>query len=85
MDTSNANNFVMGMAKNALFDLDNFTMINVLRAVLEPIKDAGTGMDSGGCADSADLWITVGGKEYYIQIQKSIAQRAKDQRETATV
>jgi len=52
-----------------------------IREALKTICDHGTGIDTGGGMEGADLWVHVQGIEYYIQIRKSTAQILKDRAE----
>jgi hypothetical protein len=72
--TKEAENSVLGLAAQAGFDTGNIHIAHALGALLAQMKDKGTSIDSGGSQDSADLWVTVGGVEYYINIRKSNAQ-----------
>jgi hypothetical protein len=49
-----------------------------LRAYLHAIKDHGTHVDSGGGDGTGDLWVTVGGVEYFVTVRLSNNQIAKD-------
>ena len=42
-----------------------------LRGLLESIKDEGTSIDSGGGMGGVDLWVKVGGKEFYLHMSES--------------
>jgi hypothetical protein len=57
---------------------DHFEVAHLIRAAIQPLVDKGSSMDSGGGADNADLWFTVGGVEYYANIRRSNTQRARD-------
>ena len=48
---------------------------------LESMKDAGTNIDSGTDGASADLWVKIGGKEWFITIRKSKSQIVKESKE----
>lgn len=48
----------------------------IRKFLLTSVADQGTGIDSGGSDDNADLWVKVGGVEYYIHIRHSNAQIA---------
>jgi hypothetical protein len=48
-----------------------FTLATELRAFLQTVKDEGTNIDSGSGDGCADLWVTIGGIEYYISIAPS--------------
>lgn len=49
-----------------------------IRGFLDCIKDQGTEIDSGTDGISGDLWVTVQGIEYYINIRKSNNQLIKE-------
>lgn len=53
-----------------------------VRDALQTIADSGTDVDSGSGLGSVDFWFTMNGREYYIEVKPSNAQRAKDQRGT---
>ena len=55
---------------------DLLTVRDEIRDLLESIKDEGTEIDGGAGLGSADLWIKIGGKEFYLTIgeSKSTAQ-----------
>jgi hypothetical protein len=42
------------------------------------VADADTAVDKGVGLGSFDLWVTVGGREYYLEIKESLKQAAKD-------
>lgn len=46
--------------------------------LLASVADQGTGIDSGGGDGNADLWVTVQGVKYYINIRHSNTQLLKD-------
>ncbi len=48
-----------------------------LRDMLEAKKDDGTHIDTGGGDGTGDLWVTVGGIEYFVSVRLSNAQLAK--------
>lgn len=48
-----------------------------LREILQNVKDQGTSIDSGGGDGTGDLWVTVGGVEYFVSIRLSNNQLAK--------
>lgn len=49
-----------------------------IRGFLLSVKDEGTEIDSGTADGSADLWVTVQGIEYYVNIKRSNGQLAKE-------
>lgn len=49
-----------------------------IHSLLQSIKDEGSKIDTGFGMDSADLWVTVGGVEFYIQIKRSNFQKCQD-------
>lgn len=49
-----------------------------IRGFLESVKDEGSSIDSGTDGVSGDLWVTVQGIEYFINIKKSNGQLAKE-------
>ena len=49
-----------------------------LRELLRSIKDTDTHIDSGGGDGTGDLWVTVGGIEYFVSVRLSNNQIAKD-------
>lgn len=60
-----------------MFDMAKF------RNALDSIKDPGTELDSGSGLGSADFWVTMGGREYYVEIKPSNLQKAKDAKSAA--
>jgi len=52
-------------------DWDNNARVfmSEVRDLLKPLADEGTEIDSGGGDKNADLWITSGGRNYYISIE----------------
>jgi hypothetical protein len=64
----------------AHWDRSAATLASEIRDFLKNIKDEGTNIDSGGGDGSADLWVTVGGVEYFINIAKSGNQLEKEQK-----
>lgn len=59
------------------WDRKPFSLAGELRTYLKTIRDEGTHIDSGGGDGSADLWVTVQGVEYYINVRQSNANKAK--------
>jgi hypothetical protein len=57
---------------------DACTLRDELRPFLDTIRDHGSGMDSGGGAGGADLWLWVGGVEYVITIKPTGNVRASE-------
>ena len=49
-----------------------------IRAFLQSVKDVDSSIDSGTDGASGDLWVTVQGVEYFINIRKSNSQIAKE-------
>lgn len=62
----------------ANWDNKPLVLASEIRQFLKTIADEGTGIDSGGCDGCADLWVKVGGVEYYVTIRKSNNQLAKE-------
>jgi hypothetical protein len=52
-----------------------------IRNLISSMKDEGTAIDSGTDGASGDLWVTVQGVEYYINIRKLNNQIAKEEKE----
>jgi len=69
---------VRSLATELGWRTDHFEIAGLLRALLKSLIDDGTGMDSGGGADAADLWFTVCGVEYFLTVRRSNAQLLKD-------
>lgn len=59
------------------WDRKPFALATELRDFLSTVKDEGTQIDSGSGDGVADLWVTVGGIEYYISIKPSLKEAAK--------
>ena len=51
------------------WDTRPLTLAYEVKTFLQSIKDAGTEVDSGTDGKSADLWVTVSGVEYFINIK----------------
>lgn len=49
-----------------------------VRAALETVKDEGTEIDSGSGMGSVDFWVTIDGREYFVEIKPSKKQLARD-------
>jgi hypothetical protein len=79
-DQSNSDNSsrLTNLFIEAGFDTDNLSTVNLIRAALRQVVDKGTSMDTGGGADSADMWLTIGGTEYYLNLRKSNAQLQRE-------
>jgi hypothetical protein len=50
------------------WDKGPLSLAHELRQMLKGIVDEGTNIDSGGGDGMADVWATIGGREYYISI-----------------
>lgn len=50
---------------------ETFTLAKEILDFLNTIKDEGTEIDSGGGFGGSDLWVTIGGEEFIIQVKKS--------------
>ena len=79
---ANENSFVdvrNAMAvRPAAWDSGPIDLAHKLRDLLKPVTDEGTSIDSGAGAGSADLWVTVGGVEYFLTIRRSNNQLRRD-------
>jgi hypothetical protein len=51
------------------WDQRPITVAHEIREFLKTICDEGKGIDSGTGENSADLWVWIGGKEFYINIK----------------
>ena len=60
------------------WDKRQILLAEEIGAFLESVKDEGTNIDSGTDGDSGDLWLTVQGVEYWINIRKSNNQLVKE-------
>jgi len=60
------------------WDKKPLILASEMKRWLENVKDADTHVDSGGMDGEADLWVVVGGVEYYINIKKSLHQIKKE-------
>lgn len=69
---------VFDTATSAGFDMRPYSVVMELKRVLAALADHGTSMDSGTSARSADLWITIGGIEYFINVRPSNNQLIKE-------
>jgi hypothetical protein len=54
------------------------SLASEIMAFLETVKDQGTEIDTGSGMDESDLWVKVGGVEWFINVKKSNAQKAKE-------
>jgi hypothetical protein len=54
------------------WDTKPFTLATEIREFLSDICDEGTSIDSGSGDGCADLWVTMGGVEFYISIKPSL-------------
>lgn len=57
---------------------DAATTARKISDLLKSVKDKGTEIDTGTGMGGADLWITIGGVEWYITVQKSTNQLRKE-------
>lgn len=60
------------------WDRRPLTLAHEIRTFLLTIVDQGRGVDSGSDGCSADLWATVGGVEWFINVRKSNSQLLKE-------
>lgn len=81
MDSEERKNLAMQLAHGSFGDLNALSIAHELRKYLETMKDEGTEIDSGGLDGEGDLWVKIGGIEYYINIKKSGNQKAKEARQ----
>lgn len=58
----------------AAWDRSAFGLAGEIRSFLMSVKDEGTAIDSGGGDGTGDIWVTVGGIEYFVSIRKSNKQ-----------
>ena len=56
------------------WDQKPFTFMTELRQLLHTLKDEGTSIDSGCGPDYGDLWVTVGGVEFFVSARRSNKQ-----------
>lgn len=49
---------------------DAASLRDEIRELLSTVRDHGTSADTGGGMGSADLWVTVQGVEYYINVKR---------------
>lgn len=56
------------------WDKGPLSLAHEIRQFLKSVADEGTSIDSGGGDGCADLWVQIGGIEYYIAIARSKAQ-----------
>jgi hypothetical protein len=57
---------------------DALSVAHLIMAAIEPLADKGTSIDSGCGLCSSDLWIKIGGIEWYLNIRKSNNQIAQE-------
>ena len=60
------------------WDMGPMGLATEIKNFLKSAKDEGTSVDSGTGDGDADLWVTVQGVEYYINIRRSNNQLVKD-------
>lgn len=58
------------------WDAGPLSLAHEIRQLLKSVADEGTGIDSGGGDGCADLWVTIGGVEYHLAIERSKKQIA---------
>jgi hypothetical protein len=54
------------------------SLAHEIAGYLESIRDEGTTVDTGFGDGTGDLWVTVGGVEFFVTIRKSNNQLAKE-------
>jgi hypothetical protein len=62
------------------WDRRPFAVATEIRQLLNTIKDADTTIDSASGSDTAYLWVTIDGIEYYISIRRSNLQLARQEK-----
>lgn len=55
---------------------DAYSLIQEIRGLIQPLTDTGTSMDTGAGCGSADMYFTVGGVEYFMEINLPIRKAA---------
>jgi hypothetical protein len=60
------------------WDRKPLALAHEIRNFLSSVKDQGTEIDSGTDGMSGDLWVKIGGVEWYINIRKSNGQLLKE-------
>lgn len=78
MSDENERKRMMHSAIPADWDDKPMSLAHEIADLLKPVRDAGTSADSGGGNGMADLWVTVGGIEFFISIRRSNRQLAID-------
>jgi len=69
---------VVDMAAAAGWDTKPLSLAHEIMGFLEGVKDQGTSIDSGTNGTTGDLWVTIQGVEYFIQVGKSRGQLVKE-------
>lgn len=77
-DEKDREKHVFEVASNAGFDMRPYSVVTELKRVLASLADHGTSMDSGTGSRSADLWLTIGGVEYFLTVRPSNNQLIKE-------
>lgn len=69
---------VFDIASTNGFDLRGLSLAHEIRSFLENLKDSGTSIDSGTGPRTADLWVKIGGVEYFVTVGPSNSQLIKE-------
>jgi hypothetical protein len=66
------------LVSEAGWEMDHLKALHIIRAALCHVIDRGTAMDTGCGPQTADMWLTIGGVEYYMTLHKSNNQLDKE-------
>ena len=59
------------------WDKGPYSIACELKDMMQGMIDAGSGIDTGVCEDTAHLWATIDGVEYFIELKQSNAEIIK--------
>ena len=68
---------VVDLGLSVGFDMRPYSIVTEMKRLLAPIADEGSSMDSGTMDGEADLYLTVGGVEFFITVKLSNSYKAR--------
>lgn len=60
---------ISGPAPSFNYPADAAQVRDLIREMMRSQVDEGTSMDGGGGFGSADLWLTIGGREFFVNVK----------------